>query len=88
MVEFWLKLVLYLAPMYFANSSAMFLGGKTALDFGKKLYDDQPILGRGKTIRGTFGGIFVGIIVTFLISYFLPQATAEFTPNYVLLVYF
>ncbi len=85
MVEFWLKLVLYLAPMYFANSSAMLLGGKTALDFGKKLYDGQPILGRGKTIRGTFSGIFVGILATAAIYYFFNETALDFTPNYVLL---
>ena len=30
-----LKLLLFLAPMYFANSSAMLLGGKTPIDLGK-----------------------------------------------------
>ena len=39
MEETVIKLLIYLAPMYFANSSAMLFGGKTPLDFGKKFSD-------------------------------------------------
>lgn len=80
-----LKLLIYLAPMYFANSCAMLFGGKTALDFGKKLKDGQRIFGKGKTWRGTIAGTAIGIIVTGLIFVFLQDSAITLSPNYFLL---
>ncbi|MCR4368770.1 MAG: CDP-2,3-bis-(O-geranylgeranyl)-sn-glycerol synthase [archaeon] len=79
-----IKLLLYLAPMYFTNSSAMLFGGKTALDFGKKFWDAKPILGPGKTFKGVFFGITIGTMVAIVASLLLPQKTVAFG-NYVLL---
>ena len=79
-----LKLLLYLAPMYFANSSAMLLGGKTPIDFGKTFFDGKPILGKGKTFRGLFFGIAMGTLVSFILTLVFPTETTLFG-NYLFL---
>lgn len=84
MEETVIKLLIYLAPMYFANSSAMFFGGKTPLDFGKKFFDGKPIFGSGKTFKGFFWGITIGTGIGFLIMTFLPQHAIAFTKDFVL----
>ncbi len=83
--EFISGIILYLAPMYFANSSAMLLGGKTPIDLGKKFPDGNRIFGAGKTFRGFFFGTAVGTAVAFIINYFFPQQSVMLTPNYPLL---
>lgn len=85
--DFILKIALYLAPMYFANSSAMLLGGKTRLDFGTKFSDNKPVFGGGKTIRGTIGGIAVGTTAGFIINLAFPVQTAYFFGDYRLLAF-
>ena len=75
----------YLAPMYFANSSAMLLGGKTRLDFGLKLHDAQPLFGKGKSVRGTVGGIAVGTTVGLLLWRVFPSEVLAFFPQYAML---
>ena len=85
MQEIVLKLLAYIAPMYFANSFAMFLGGKTRLDGNAKFLDGAPFFGQGKTIKGTFFGIAAGTIIAIVIAAFLPAATAQLSSEYVLL---
>lgn len=82
MIEFLIKMALYLAPMYFANSSAMLLGGKTRLDFGIHLSDNHPLFGNGKTIRGTIGGIVIGGAVGFLLSAIFRTQTSTLFGQY------
>jgi CDP-2,3-bis-(O-geranylgeranyl)-sn-glycerol synthase len=58
----------FILPAYFANASALLFGkvffkGKWPIDFNKKFFDNQPILGSGKTWPGFFGGLFVGTVV-------------------------
>ncbi len=79
-----LKLLLFLAPMYFANSSAMLLGGKTPIDLGKNFFDGKPIFGKGKTFRGLFFGIAMGTIASFILSLIFPIETTLFG-NYLFL---
>ncbi len=83
MAEEIIKLILYLAPMYFANSSALFLGGKTPLDFGKKFFDGKPLVGKGKTFKGTFFGIIIGTIVAAIASALFPGTVMLLTPHYI-----
>ena len=47
--------------MYYANASALLLGGGLPIDFGKKWNDGNRILGNGKTWRGLFIGTFIGM---------------------------
>ena len=85
--EMVLKLLLYIAPMYFANSSAMVLGGKTPIDFGKNFIDGKRLLGNGKTFKGTFLGIAIGTITGVIIYYFFPAATMTLSNEYVFLAF-
>lgn len=52
----------FLVPAYIANSSAVVLGGKTPMDFGRKFPDGKEIFGSHKTWRGFFGAIGSGIL--------------------------
>lgn len=54
----------FILPAYFANSTPVIAGGGTPIDFGKKFFDGEPILGPGKTWRGAFAGIFVAAVVS------------------------
>lgn len=80
--DFAVRILLYLAPMYFANSSAMLLGGKTPIDFGKKFFDGRPLFGNGKTFKGLFFGTAIGTIVSAAIYFAFQDKTAVLTPNY------
>ncbi|HZX34501.1 MAG TPA: CDP-2,3-bis-(O-geranylgeranyl)-sn-glycerol synthase [archaeon] len=80
-----MKLILYLAPMYFANSSAMLFGGKTPVDFGKKFFDGKPVFGKGKTFRGSFAGIAAGTIVAAAITQFFPEQAGLLGKDYIML---
>ena len=55
-------------PAYVANASPVVIRGKKALDFGKKL-GRHRILGDGKTIEGTVGGIAFGALTGVLQVY-------------------
>lgn len=85
MIELLAKLALYVAPMYFANSSAMIFGGRTPVDFGAKFLDNRPLLGRGKTIKGSLAGIACGTIAGLVISFAYPFETGSMFTNYLLL---
>lgn len=82
---FIVKLLLYIAPLYFANSSAMLPGGKTPLDLGRKFIDGRPILGSGKTFKGTLTGIAVGTGVSAIILIVEPGLAAQVSGDYLLL---
>lgn len=84
MADFIIKMLLYLAPMYFANATPIFLGGSTPLDLNKKFFDGKPIFGKGKTIRGTIAGIAVGALVGAAIATLLPQYAAYYSDYFLL----
>ena len=86
MTSEFLKLLLYLAPMYFANSSAMILGGgKTPVDLDRLFFDGKPLFGPGKTYRGLILGVCAGTIAAFIISLALREEVLTLTDNYLLL---
>ena len=55
-----LDLLMFLIPIYVANSSPVVLGGGAPLDLGKTFSGWQRIFGNGKTMRGFVGGILAG----------------------------
>lgn len=75
-------LLLLLAPMYVANSSALIFGGKTPLDRRLRWSDGRRILGDGKTLRGTVLGTLWGILATCVLIAFVPQWVGLFSANY------
>ena len=83
-----IKLIVYLAPMYVANSSAMVFGGKTPIDFGKTFFDGKPIFGKGKTFKGVIFGLLAGTLVAYIISIAFPKTTMLLSPDYLLLGFF
>lgn len=81
-----LKLAFYLLPAYFANCSALLMGGKTPLDMNIKFMDNSPLLGPGKTVKGAFFGIFAGIVVAAILgAIFKSEVLGFFGPEYVTL---
>ncbi len=83
MLEFAVRIALYLAPLYITNASALLFGGKHPLDFDKKLLG-KPILGKGKTIEGTLSGFAIGVLSVFLITVFFGKYTSRLYHNYLL----
>jgi len=83
MIETLIIVSLYLIPLYITNASALIFGGKTPLDFGKKLFGKE-ILGKGKTVRGTFFGIAMGISSVLVLSFIFPDFTLMFHTDYLL----
>lgn len=67
-------LLVFLIPIYIANSAPVVLGGGTPIDFGTVLHDGRRVLGQGKTIRGFIGGVLAGTVAGGIIAavYQLP----------------
>ncbi len=84
MIDFFVKLLIYLLPMYIANSSALLFGGGQRLDFGKNFFDNRPLFGKSKTVKGTFLGILAGVIVGALVMVLFRNEVLQFN-NYMLL---
>jgi CDP-2,3-bis-(O-geranylgeranyl)-sn-glycerol synthase len=84
-----LDLLLFLIPIYIANSSPVVLGGGTPLDFGIVLPDGKPLFGKGKTIRGFVAGTLAGTLAGAILaiayqSPFFPDSTVQFFAAFVL----
>jgi len=74
--SFWI-----IIPAYIANASALLVGGKTPIDFGKKYKDGKRILGDGKTWNGLITGGFIGITAGFAIATVAPYINQIFEEN-------
>ncbi len=72
-----LRLLLFILPAWFANSSPVVLGGGTPMDFRWNWTDGRRILGDGKTWRGFFGGIVVGTAAAALEAFSMGSYIAE-----------
>ena len=59
--------------------------GHTPIDLGLNWIDGRPIFGKGKTVRGTLGGMATGTAVAFVLSYLFRPFTSMLTDNYLLL---
>ncbi len=82
LMEFISRVLLYIAPMYFANSCAMvFGGGRTMLDLGRKFSDGLPIFGPGKTLRGFVAGVSAGTTAAFLIAVIFQEHIQLISPT-------
>ncbi|MCI0503106.1 CDP-2,3-bis-(O-geranylgeranyl)-sn-glycerol synthase [Candidatus Micrarchaeota archaeon] len=84
-----IDLLLFLIPIYVANSSPVVLGGGPPLDFRITLQDGNRLLGDGKTIRGFAGGVLAGTVAGgaaafFYRSPFFPDIQAQFLGAFVL----
>jgi len=67
-----LALLLFLLPVYIANSSPVVLGGGIAIDLGEKFFDKKRILGKGKTVRGFIAGVVCGTVAGVIIAMVYP----------------
>ena len=67
-----LDLLLFLVPIYVANSSPVVLGGGAPLDLGLSLPDGRRLLGDGKTIRGFFAGTLAGTVAGGIVALLYP----------------
>ncbi|MBU0635850.1 CDP-2,3-bis-(O-geranylgeranyl)-sn-glycerol synthase [Candidatus Micrarchaeota archaeon] len=81
---FWIQIILFLLPLYFANSGAVISGGKTPLDFNMRAWDGKRWFGKGKTYKGTVAGIFIGTLSAMVIINLVPAYTTSIAENYVL----
>ncbi|MDO8625498.1 MAG: CDP-2,3-bis-(O-geranylgeranyl)-sn-glycerol synthase [Candidatus Diapherotrites archaeon] len=83
-MSFWVEIGLFLLPIYVANASAMVFGGGTPMDLGGRAWDGRPWLGKGKTFKGTFFGVFFGAMTALVLAAMFPVQTAAMVPNFVL----
>ena len=74
MVLLLIQALWFILPAYAANAFPPLLKGRRPLDFGKKIRKHR-ILGDGKTIEGTVGGILFGFFIGLIQIYvqgFIP----------------
>jgi CDP-2,3-bis-(O-geranylgeranyl)-sn-glycerol synthase len=84
LILFVLRVSLMAIPLYLCNGLALVFGGKTPIDFGKKFWDGRPILGKGKTFKGTAAGLGSAFIASAALALFFPKTTAIAGANYAL----
>ncbi len=82
LAAFFATVSLIAIPIYLSNGLALAFGGGKPIDFGKRFFDGRPLLGNGKTIRGTAAGIFFGSLGAAIVSAFVPQLTAFLPVDY------
>ncbi|MFX1511754.1 MAG: CDP-archaeol synthase [Promethearchaeota archaeon] len=64
----------YILPAYIADMTPAFLHGWGPIDQGKNWkWDGRRILGDGKSIRGSLGGILTGAVVGLVLWFLLEQ---------------
>jgi len=68
-------------PAYVANASALLIGGKTPIDFGKTYKDGKRILGDGKTWNGFITGGVIGVTAGFAIATAAPYINQILADN-------
>jgi CDP-2,3-bis-(O-geranylgeranyl)-sn-glycerol synthase len=71
MADFY-SLIVFLIPIYIANSIPVVLGGGQRLDFGKNFSDGKPVFGEGKTIRGFVVGVAGGTVAAGILALYSP----------------
>lgn len=74
-LAFILRLILMAIPLYLCNGLALVFGGKTPIDSRIKFFDGKPLLGGGKTFKGTFAGVFFAFLGVLILSILFPQTT-------------
>jgi CDP-2,3-bis-(O-geranylgeranyl)-sn-glycerol synthase len=79
-------ILLYVVPLYVANSTPVIVHGKTPIDLNKKLFG-RPIFGRSKTIIGFLAGITAGTLFGTLITIAFPYSLS-IIPDYIELAFF
>lgn len=67
-----LSLIIFMLPIYVANGVPVLLGGGMRLDFGKNFFDNRPVLGEGKTIRGFLVGVAGGAVMAGVLAIYYP----------------
>lgn len=80
MVLLLIQALWFILPAYAANAFPPMLKGKRVLDFGKRLHKHR-ILGDGKTIEGTVGGILFGFFIGLIQIYVQGFIPAEWELN-------
>ncbi len=73
LVELIVESLILIFPAYSANAVPVVFGGGQALDFGKKFFDNRPVLGSHKTIKGFVAGLVIGTLVGVGESYLFPD---------------
>jgi CDP-2,3-bis-(O-geranylgeranyl)-sn-glycerol synthase len=70
------KALMIIFPAYAANGFPPIARGKRPVDMGRKWFDNNRILGDGKTYEGLAIGIFAGTMIGVLEAYLYPQINA------------
>lgn len=81
-ILFVLRVSLMAIPMYLCNSLALVFGGKTPIDLSKRFFDGKPMLGGGKTFKGTIAGMFFAFLGVLALSTVFPQTADVMGTSY------
>ena len=79
-------ILMYVLPLYVANSAPVIVHGRTPLDLNRKLFG-KPIFGKGKTLIGFLAGITSGTLVGGIVILIFPYSLT-LVPNYIVLAFF
>jgi CDP-2,3-bis-(O-geranylgeranyl)-sn-glycerol synthase len=60
--------LVFIFPAYCANAVPVIFGGGFPLDGGRNFFDNKPVFGSHKTVRGFVAGLVVGTLVGFGLS--------------------
>ncbi len=81
-ILFILRVSLMAIPLYLCNSLALVFGGKTPIDLGARFFDGRPVLGGGKTFKGTLWGMLFAFLGVLALRTVFPQTDAIIGANY------
>jgi CDP-2,3-bis-(O-geranylgeranyl)-sn-glycerol synthase len=60
--------LVFIFPAYCANAVPVIFGGGRPLDGGRLFWDDKPIFGSHKTVKGFVSGLIIGTLAGFGLS--------------------
>ena len=67
-------------PAYAANGLIPIFRGKHPIDFNKKFFDRQPILGKGKSWEGLVFACIIGIVIALIQAFAYPFLPWDLSP--------
>lgn len=79
-------ILMYVIPLYVANSIPVVVHGRTPIDLNRKLFG-KPIFGKGKTIVGALAGIVSGTLIGAVTIIVFPYSLT-LVPNYIELAFY
>ncbi|MEI7960939.1 MAG: CDP-2,3-bis-(O-geranylgeranyl)-sn-glycerol synthase [archaeon] len=85
-LDFLIMILMYVVPLYIANSIPVVVHGRTPIDLNRKLFR-KPIFGKGKTMIGALAGVTTGTLIGAIGVLVFPYSLT-LIPNYIELAFY